>query len=130
MTSHRQRIEDRLSKETGTLHSQGNRQIALVYPSPYSVGMSSLGFQTVYRLLNNLPDVAAERAFLPDQDDDCRQLLTYETFRPAGDFSVVAFSVAYELKISGLFQCMTLMGLEPQRTQRSGRIHLLLPVAP
>ena len=57
---------ERLAAEVGTIHKQATRAIALCYPSPYPVGMSSLGFQTVYRVLNGLTDVAAERAFLPD----------------------------------------------------------------
>ena len=57
---------DRLAAEVGTIHKQATRAIALCYPSPYAVGMSSLGFQTVYRLLNGMDDVCAERAFLPD----------------------------------------------------------------
>ena len=57
---------ERLADEVGTIRKQATRAIALCYPSPYTVGMSSLGFQTVYRLLNALPDVSAERAFLPD----------------------------------------------------------------
>ena len=35
--------------------------------------MSSLGFQTIYRELNALPDVTAERAFLPDDVAPARQ---------------------------------------------------------
>ena len=56
----------RLAAEVGTLHKQAGLPFALCYPSPYTVGMSSLGFQTIYRGLNALPGIAAERAFLPD----------------------------------------------------------------
>ena len=69
--------------------------------------MASLGFQTVYRRLNDLPDTAAERAFLPDDElEESSPLLTYETKRPAGDFDVIAFSVAYELELLGMFTCL------------------------
>src|SRR5688572_30735653 len=60
----RQVRAERLAAEVGTLHKQAGLAFALCYPSPYKVGMSSLGFQTVYRLLNGMPDVSAERAFL------------------------------------------------------------------
>ena len=56
----------RLTDEVGTIYKQAELAFALCYPSPYTVGMSSLGFQTIYRVLNALPGVAAERAFLPD----------------------------------------------------------------
>src|SRR4051812_29232801 len=62
----RQSIRDRLGDEVGTIRREGGRPVALVYPSPYHVAMSSLGFQTIYRILNGIDGVACERAFLPD----------------------------------------------------------------
>src|SRR5881394_1272839 len=96
-----QQLRDlRLDAERGTLYRQAGLGVALVYPSPYHVGMSSLGYQTIYRELNTLPGVAAERAFLPDDVAEARRLrerlCTYESGRPASDFPVLAFSLAYE----------------------------------
>jgi hypothetical protein len=56
---------ERLAREQGTIVKDwgGRLPIALVYPNTYHVGMSSLGFQTLYRLLNARPDVVCERAF-------------------------------------------------------------------
>lgn len=108
-------ITERLASEQGTLAPKGRRQIALVYPSPYAVGMASLGFQNVYRLLNHLPDTQAQRAFLPENGE---RLLTYEGQRPVGDFPVVALSVAYELELPGFFECLTAAGIPCLRSQR------------
>ncbi|MEE8408096.1 MAG: radical SAM protein [Myxococcota bacterium] len=123
LSKRQQTIDARLERETGTLHGRGRRAVALVYPSPYRVGMASLGFQTVYRILNHLPDTAAERAFLPDDGDGFENvsgpLLTYETCRPVSDFGVVAFSVAYELELSGLLTCLKLAGIAPRRADRA-----------
>ncbi len=47
----------------------GKISVALVYPNTYSVGMSNLGFQTIYAYLNRLPDVVCERVFFPDPED-------------------------------------------------------------
>jgi radical SAM superfamily enzyme YgiQ (UPF0313 family) len=106
---------DRLADEVGTIHKQAGLTFALCYPSPYPVGMSSLGFQTIYRGLNALPGVAAERAFLPDDVQAARAaadpLRTYESSRPVGDFPVVAFSLAYELELAGLVDCLDLAGI-------------------
>jgi radical SAM superfamily enzyme YgiQ (UPF0313 family) len=105
----------RLADEVGTIHKQAELPFALCYPSPYAIGMSSLGFQTVYRGLNALPGVAAERAFLPDDAQAARAagepLKTYESARPVGDFPVVAFSLAYELELAGLVDCLDLSGI-------------------
>jgi radical SAM superfamily enzyme YgiQ (UPF0313 family) len=114
-TTFREVRELRLSAERGTLYKQGDLPFALVYPSPYHVGMSSLGFQTIYRELNGLPGVAAERAFLPDDVAEARAsaegLATYESGRPIGDFPVVGFSLAYELELAGVVHCLDLAGI-------------------
>jgi hypothetical protein len=36
-------------------------RIALAFPDTYEVGMSHLGMQILYAILNGYPDVAAER---------------------------------------------------------------------
>src|SRR5262245_46775036 len=60
-----------LAEEQGTIRKDwgGKISVALVYPNTYSVGMSNLGFQTIYRHLNAIPDVVCERVFLPDPQD-------------------------------------------------------------
>src|SRR5499426_1684410 len=125
MQSFREIREARLAAEIGTLRKQGAVSIALCYPSPYAVGMSSLGFQTIYRGLNALPDVAAERAFLPDDAAAARAarepLRTYESGRPVGDFAIVAFSLAYELELAGVVDCLDLAGIPAFADERAGR---------
>ena len=68
-----------LAAERGTLHVEAETRVALVYPSPYRAAMSSLGYQQIYRTLNALPGVAADRAMLPDDDDPTSKLVTLET---------------------------------------------------
>src|SRR5438477_10618253 len=125
MTSFRQIRAARLAAETGTLFKQGELPVALCYPSPYTVGMSSLGFQTIYRQLNGLPGIAAERAFLPDDARAARgarePLATYESGRPVGDFPVIAFSLAYELELAGLVDCLDLAGVPALASERAAR---------
>src|SRR5437016_764018 len=119
---------ERLAAETGTIFKQADLAVALCYPSPYHVGMSSLGFQTIYRELNALPGVAAERAFLPDDARAARAsretLCTYESGRPISNFPVVAFSLAYELELAGLVDCLDLAGIPvfaAERARQPGR---------
>jgi radical SAM superfamily enzyme YgiQ (UPF0313 family) len=137
MASFREIRAQRLGDEVGTLHKQGDLGVALVYPSPYHVGMSSLGFQTIYRELNALPGVSAERAFLPDDTAEARRLRerlsTYESGRPVGDFPVVAFSLAYELELAGLADCLDLAGIPmfaEQRAERPDRYPLVVVGGP
>ena len=60
----------------------GSFRVALVYPNLYYVGMSNLGFQGVYRLLNGFDDVSCERAFLPD---DIQKAELERTGRPLAE---------------------------------------------
>ncbi len=122
MDRHRlvQAAEERLSREHGTCFKQAPLAVALCYPSPYHVAMSSLGFQTIYREVNAHPDACAERAFLPDDVEAHRgvPLFTLETRRPVASFELLAFSVAYELELPGLFSMLELSGLSVFREQR------------
>jgi radical SAM superfamily enzyme YgiQ (UPF0313 family) len=124
----------RLGAERGTLFKQATHAVALVYPSPYRVAMSSLGFQTIYREVNAHSGYAAERAFLPDDVDAFRRarmpLFTYESERPVGDFPVVAFSVAYELELAGVVTALELAGVPPLAEERDARHPFVLMGGP
>src|SRR5688572_10040072 len=129
MSAHtsRELIRTRLSRESGRIDKQAPRRVALTYPSPYSVGMSSLGYQQIYRILQNMPGVACERVFLPDDADQAEGLadieapLSYEGMRPLGDFPWIAVSVAYELELAGLLRMLHASGIPPLRAERSPR---------
>jgi radical SAM superfamily enzyme YgiQ (UPF0313 family) len=116
----------RLADESGTLHKQADLAVALCYPSPYHVGMSSLGFQSIYRGLHALPGSTAERAFLPDDVGEMHRLsedlCTYESGRPVGDFPVVAFSLASELELAGVVVCLDLAGIPALAAERAAHL--------
>ncbi|MBQ7501131.1 radical SAM protein [bacterium] len=80
----------------------GDLRVALGYPNVYEVGMSNLGLQVVYDILNSMPGVVCERFFLPSEKEIAefercgRELFTMESQRPLKEFQVVAFTVAFE----------------------------------
>ena len=123
MTPFREIRTCRLADETGTLNKQADLAFALCYPSPYHVGMSSLGFQSIYRSLHALPGCTAERAFLPDDVAEMHRLsedlCTYESGRPMGDFPVIAFSLASELELAGVVTCLDLAGIPALHAERA-----------
>ncbi|MEM8607711.1 MAG: radical SAM protein [Myxococcota bacterium] len=129
-----QEIDAYLRDEIGTLDKEAPESVALVYPSPYRVAMSSLGFQTIYRTVNAEPGMAAHRAFLPDDVDAWRKarapLVTYERKRPISDYSVLAFSVAYEAELAGVIQTLELAGLPPLAEDRTAHHPLILAGGP
>ncbi len=93
-----------LEKERGTVYKPwgGKISVCLIYPNSYHVGMSSLGFQTLYHRLNLEDDVVCERAFLPDSEDlqeydhTKTPLFSLESRKPLFDFDLLAFSVSFE----------------------------------
>lgn len=129
----RAEIRARLSDEIGTLRRDSPEQVALVYPSPYRTGMSSLGFQSIYRAIHE-HGRTAERAFLPDDIDAWQRarlpLITYESERPVSDFPVIAFSVAYEIELAGVVQCLELAGIPPLAEDRDERHPFVLAGGP
>lgn len=127
-------VRRRIQEEQGTLAKQAALRIALCYPSPYSVGMSSLGYQAIYAQIHRHPDATAERVFLPDNVDDFRRqrspLFSYESESPLSDFPVVAFSVSYELELPGLLEMLDLCGIPVLREERTNKHPLVLVGGP
>lgn len=111
-----------LADEEGTIRKDpgGRLRIALLYPNEYAVGMSNLGFQTLYRLLNARDDVCCERAFFDSRLPVRAGLRTLESNTPLGAMDVVAFSISYELDYPGLPRMLRQGGIEPLAAQRDG----------
>src|SRR5438094_10406460 len=100
-----QNVRRLLADERGTLykpHGDGLK-FALAFPNIYRLGMSNLGYQLVYRLLNERDDTVCERVFLPDPLDQQEfrrsrmPLFSWESQRPISEFDVIGFSVSFEL---------------------------------
>jgi radical SAM superfamily enzyme YgiQ (UPF0313 family) len=129
----RETIRHRLDDEVGRISKQAPFTIALAYPSPYSVAMSSLGFQRIYRAIMETPGLACERAFLGDDEEDGtpqERPLTYESRTPIDAFPVIAVSVAYELEIAGLVRLLDAARIPVLRTERSDAHPFLLAGGP
>ncbi len=97
----------------------------MVYPNSYDVGMSSLGFQLVYTLLNANDDVICERFFLPEKGEPLRSL---ESGRPLGQFPLVFFSISFEHDYVHLVQLLYLAGVAPFAKDRSQQISTADPL--
>jgi len=128
------RLRTRAQKEIRRVEpNQGGRlRVVLAYPNSYAVGMSNLGLQTVYRLLNSHPDVRCERAFLPDEDeiDEYRRrgtlLMTVESQQPVADADVIAFSASFENDYVNVVSMLQLSGLPARAAARDERHPLVL----
>jgi radical SAM superfamily enzyme YgiQ (UPF0313 family) len=130
----RERALETLSKEVGYVKKPhgGRLRVALAFPNTYWVGMSNLGFQTVYRLFNDEDDIVCERFFLPPKTELAElsasrtPLLTLESQTPVGDFDVVAFSVSFEWDYVNVLTLLRLAGIPARAEERTARHPLIV----
>ena len=130
----RERARETLAREVGYVRKPhgGRLRVALAFPNTYYVGMSSLGFQTIYRLFNTIDDVVCERVFLPGRQELQQQLasgtplVTLESQTPVTDFDVLAFSVSFEWDYTNLVSMLRLAGMPPRAADRSERHPLVV----
>ena len=115
-----------VASEEGVTHKDwgGRVRMALVYPNTYAVGMSNLGFQTIYDHLNALPHVVCERVFFPDAEDLDEHVrtgtppLSLESQRPLVDFDLVGFSITYEGDYVNTVRLLTMAGIPARAADR------------
>ncbi len=133
-----EKIKERLDREIGTIYKPhaGKIKFALAFPNTYYIGMSNLGLQIVYRLLNEREDVVCERVFLPDPPDldellrTGKPLVTMESQTPVRDFDVLGFSVSYELDYPNVLRILSLSGLKPLSSDRDSADPLIIAGGP
>jgi radical SAM superfamily enzyme YgiQ (UPF0313 family) len=130
----RERALELLSKEVGYIRKPhgGKLRVALAFPNTYFVGMSNLGFQTVYKLFNAEPDIVCERFFLPPKTELAAQraagapVVTLESQTPVGEFDIVAFSVSFEWDYTNVLTLLRLAGIPLRTTDRNHRHPLIM----
>ena len=130
----RERARETLAKEVGYVtKAHGDRlRVALAFPNTYWVGMSNLGFQTVYRLFNSQDDIVCERFFLPPKRELAELLatntglLTLESQTPVADFDVIAFSVSFEWDYVNVLTLLRLAGIPRYAAERTSRHPLIV----
>jgi radical SAM superfamily enzyme YgiQ (UPF0313 family) len=130
----RERAREILAKEVGYVSKPhgGRLRVALAFPNTYFVGMSNLGFQTVYKLFNAEDDIVCERVFLPPKTELAAQLtsgaplITIESQTPVNEFDVFAFSVSFEWDYTNVVTLLRLSGLKPRAAARTGRDPLVV----
>src|SRR5688572_25427534 len=123
----RERARDLLSKEVGFVRKPhgGKLRVALAFPNTYFVGMSNLGFQTVYKLFNAEDDIVCERVFLPPKTELAAQLaagaplVTLESQTPVGEFDIFAFSVSFEWDYTNVLTLLRLAGMPKRAADRT-----------
>ena len=109
-----------LEQEIGTVYKIGTRfNAVLIYPNSYYLGMSNLGFHTIYHELNKRDDTTCERSFLGETT-------SLEHNRPLTDFDILAFSISFELDYPNVIQIFNRIKIPARRTDRTLRHPLVI----
>lgn len=105
-------------------HKDAELTIAMAFPDTYAIGMSHLGMQILYYLLNSLEGTVCERVFAPwtDMEKELREnkipLYSLETFTPLNQFDIVGFSLQYEMSYTNVINMLDLAQIPVMRSDR------------
>lgn len=99
-------------------------RVALCFPDIYEIGMSYLGLEVLYCVLNGLEGVAAERVFSPwlEAEEVMRAkqipLFSLESCAAVRSFDLIGFSMTNELCYTTFLNMLDLAGLEIRAADR------------
>jgi radical SAM family uncharacterized protein/radical SAM-linked protein len=111
---------------------EGKLKFALIYPDIYEIGMSYLGLQILYHIINKRSTTLCERAFLPwpDAEELLRKntipLFTLESHTPLKEFDILGFSLNYELNHAGVLSILDLAGIPLFSSERGEDFPLII----
>lgn len=115
---------------------QAEVRVAVAFPDAYKVGMSHLGCQILYWLINHTPGCCAERVYCPRGDAEAimRQkgieLFTWDTRQPVSSADILAVSLQYEMTVAGFLQLLDLAGIPLRSCDRDDRHPLVIVGGP
>ncbi|MFH1683949.1 MAG: radical SAM protein [Candidatus Margulisiibacteriota bacterium] len=106
-----------IGNELNSVHKDWEKtpiKVAIAYPDTYEIGMSNLGIQILYYILNEQPDVLAERVFAPWPDMESLlvsksvSLFSLESWKPISEFGLIGFGIGHELTYTNIINMLKL----------------------
>ena len=97
--------------------TQVSVRFGFAFPDTYEIGMSYMGMQILYNILNRNEKIYCERIFAPAEDmealmrEEGRKLFTLETFTPVDELDIVGFTLQYELSYTNVLNILDLSGI-------------------
>ncbi|MCB0346276.1 MAG: TIGR03960 family B12-binding radical SAM protein [Bdellovibrionales bacterium] len=116
--------------------TQVDVRIALAFPDAYEVGMSHLGLQILYHIINSDEHAWAERAYMPMPDMESllrsknAPLVSLESKTSLRDFDLLGFSLQYELCATNILAMLDLAGIPRRSIDRSAADPLVIGGGP
>ena len=112
-----------VKKDLASVHTR----VAFCFPDTYEIGMSNLGLQIMYGIMNSIEGVWCERVFAPwgDMEQQMQSmgigLYGIESGDPICDFDIIAFSLGYELSYTNVLNMLDLAGIPLHSNERIER---------
>ena len=100
-------------------------RVAFCFPDTYEIGMSNLGMQILYGVMNNMDGVWCERVFTPWDDMEQKLLAedmplwALESQDPIKDFDMIAFTIGYEMSYTNIFNMLKLAKIPLRSAERT-----------
>lgn len=110
--------------------------VALIFPDTYEIGISHLGLKILYKILNDISGVAAERVYAPwiDYEDALRArglpLRSLESSMPLKDFDILGFTLQYELSYTNILNILDLSYIPLKSEDRDKDYPLIIAGGP
>ena len=111
-------------------------RIGFAFPDTYEIGMSYLGLQILYNILNRNDEIFCERVFAPAPDmeeimmSQGRELFTLETFTPVREMDILGFTLQYELCFTNVLNMLELGGIPLKSCDRDDRFPVIIAGGP
>ena len=111
-------------------------RFGFAFPDIYEIGMSYMGMQILYDILNKNEDIYCERIFAPAGDMEAimrkegRELFTLETFTPVRNLDIIGFTLQYELSYTNILNMLELGGIPLRRKERDDRYPVIVAGGP
>jgi radical SAM family uncharacterized protein/radical SAM-linked protein len=126
-----------MGDEIGSVRKeQAEVRFVLAFPDVYEVGMSHLGLQILYSVLNDVEWIAAERVYAPwpDMEDllrgAARPLATLESSTPLASSDILGFTLQHELSYTNILNMLQLSGIPLLAEERKTGYPLVLGGGP
>lgn len=111
-------------------------RMVFAFPDLYEVGMSHLGLQILYGLVNDEPELLMERTFAPwtDMEELLRKkkvpLFSLESYRPVKDFDFLGFTLQYEMSFTNILNMLDLGGIPLKAKDRDDSYPIIIGGGP
>ena len=111
-------------------------RFGFAFPDTYEIGMSYMGMQILYNILNKNDEIYCERIFAPAPDmekimrEQGRELFTLETLTPVKELDMLGFTLQYELSYTNILNILELGNIPLLREERDDSCPVIVAGGP